>query len=279
MSTQSLSFTFAPQESPDAGLAFDRLAADYDQAFTETLIGRAQRQAVWRVLALYFKTGDSVLELNCGTGVDASFLAKRGVNVLACDASSQMIATADRNNHTEDAGLSVVFCHMPTERIHELQPAIRFDGAFSNFSGINCMADLPSVAASLSKLLQPGAQFFVCCSTRYCFLETAYYLLHRQPGKALRRWRGQSLASLGGKAFPVFYHSLKSLRKQFAPHFRLLAYQGIGVAVPPTYLNAWMNHHPRLFRILCQLEPLFARLPLLRVTGDHLLLHFEKVSQ
>ena len=39
-----------------------------------------------------FRPGDRVLEIGCGTGVDACFLAERGVKVLACDSSPQMIA-------------------------------------------------------------------------------------------------------------------------------------------------------------------------------------------
>lgn len=278
MSTPLASTPFVSHAPPDAGLAFDSLAPTYDRAFTNTLIGRTQRQAVWRVLVQHFKAGDSVLELNCGTGVDAIFLAKRGANVFACDASSQMIAVADRQSQTEDESLAVVFCHLPTENIHQLQPASRFDGAFSNFSGINCVEDLSHTAAALSNLLQPGAQLILCCSTRYCLIETAYYLLRGQPRKALRRWSGRSSVSMAGKQFTVYYPSLRSLRKQFAPYFRLVAYQGIGVAVPPSYLNAGMERHPRLFRMLCWLEPILANLPLLRVTGDHLLLRLERVS-
>src|SRR5260370_8411782 len=76
-----------------AGTAFDQLAADYDQRFTYSIIGRAQRNAVWKILTNTFKANDNILELNCGTGEDAIFLAGRDVAVFACYASHQMIPT------------------------------------------------------------------------------------------------------------------------------------------------------------------------------------------
>ena len=51
-----------------AGLAFDSIAEQYDDIFTRSLIGRAQRDVVWDVLQKTFRRGDRVLELNCGTG-------------------------------------------------------------------------------------------------------------------------------------------------------------------------------------------------------------------
>src|SRR5258708_13961969 len=125
-----------------AGTAFDQLAADYDQRFTYSIIGRAQRNAVWKILTNTFKANDNILELNCGTGEDAIFLAGRGVSVFACDASQQMIARSEQRLTRQSTLLPVVFCHLPTERISELRPEFRFSCAFSNFSGVKCIRDL-----------------------------------------------------------------------------------------------------------------------------------------
>ncbi|MFZ2419807.1 MAG: methyltransferase domain-containing protein, partial [Anaerolineae bacterium] len=76
--------------------AFDDSAATYDDAFTESTIGRLLRAAVWRRLDAQFRAGDRVLELNCGTGADAIHLAQRGVHVLATDVSEAMLAVTRR---------------------------------------------------------------------------------------------------------------------------------------------------------------------------------------
>src|SRR3990172_1699331 len=75
---------------------FGRIAADYDRAFTETQLARRLREIVWSCLAARFKTGDRVLELNCGTGEDATWLAGRGIYVVATDVSPEMLAVTAR---------------------------------------------------------------------------------------------------------------------------------------------------------------------------------------
>ena len=76
--------------------AFDDLAASYDDTFTESVIGRLLRAAVWRRLDAQFRAGDRVLELNCGTGADAIHLAHTGVRVLATDVSEAMLDVTRR---------------------------------------------------------------------------------------------------------------------------------------------------------------------------------------
>jgi len=77
-----------------AGRAFDSIAETYDQLFTNSKVGRAQRDVVWQRAAHLFPCGGRILELNCGTGEDAVFLAERGIEVTACDASVLMIHQA-----------------------------------------------------------------------------------------------------------------------------------------------------------------------------------------
>jgi hypothetical protein len=171
-----------------------------------------------------------------------------------------------------------MFCQLSTERIGELRPETQFDGAFSNFSGLNCIADLGAVAASLAGLVKPGGQLVLCFSTRFCLIEILYYLALGQWRKALRRCKGYADVMLDGAQFTVYYPTLRKIRQSFAPTFRLYSCTGVGVAVPPSYLEAWARRHPRLFLLLRRLEGQLATLPLLRSTGDHVLLCFEKVS-
>ena len=86
-----------------ASAAFSLIAERYDETFTRTTIGKAQRKVVWDALTQAFSRGDHVLELNCGTGEDAFFLARRGISLTACDASSAMVAVAERRKSLEAA--------------------------------------------------------------------------------------------------------------------------------------------------------------------------------
>jgi ubiquinone/menaquinone biosynthesis C-methylase UbiE len=262
-----------------AGRAFDHIAQDYDQIFTDSLIGRAQRNAVWEVLIKSFRKNENILELNCGTGEDAIFLASKGVSVFACDASPQMIERAEQRLREIVRMVPAVFYELPTEQIGNLHPDTKFDGAFSNFSGLNCVADLEAVASSLARLIRPGGRLVLCFSTRYCLVEILYFLTRGQWRKAARRFKGSSNVTLGNAQFTVYYPTIARIRRAFADEFSLYDAKGIGVAIPPSYLEGWARRHPRLFRLLCRLESVLATLPLVRATGDHVLLCFERVSR
>ena len=118
----------------------------------------------------------------------------------------------------------------------------------------------------------------LCFSTRFCLIEILYYLVLGRWRTALRRWKGNTGVTIDGVSFTVYYPTLRKIRRSFAPDFRLYSCTGIGVAVPPSYLEAWARKHPRLFFVLRRLEGRVATLPILRTTGDHVLLCFEKVS-
>lgn len=257
-------------------LAFDSLAARYDDLFTRSAIGRAQRGAVWDVLMDTFEAGSHILELNCGTGEDALFLELHDMSVVACDASLQMIEAARRRMQAEAPNAEIQFVHLATEKLAKLASSGPFDGALSNFSGVNCVANLEHVARDLSFLLAPGAPVLLCLSTRFCLVETLWFLLHGDFARAFRRTSGIATANVGPFAVIVHYPTLRELRKCFAPSFRLVSCTGIGVTVPPSYLEPTMRRYPRLLRLLTSLDQRIARLPWLRTMGDHMLLHFER---
>jgi hypothetical protein len=125
--------------------------------------------------------------------------------------------------------------------------------------------------------VHPGASLVLCFCTRICLTEIVYFLLQRQPLKAQRRWR-TTIAQIGGRSMPVYYPTVSRLRKAFSPAFALRESRGVGVAIPPSYLESLVSVRPRLFRILCFLERLLAPLPILRTIGDHIVLRFEKIA-
>jgi ubiquinone/menaquinone biosynthesis C-methylase UbiE len=263
---------------PPAALVFDQMAREYDDVFTNSMIGRAQRDAVWRILTRVFQSGDHVLELNCGTGEDAFFLARNGVSVAACDASEQMIRIASNRLRKEIPGAPVQFNLLPTERIHELQPSAEFDGIFSNFSGLNCVANLKQTGDDLATLLSPGAPLLICLSTRFCIWEMLWFALHGNFRKAFRRCSGHATAKAGEFTVNVNYPTVRELQTLFSPSFVLRSCTGIGVTVPPSYVEAWIRNHPKLLSMLRTIDKAISSYPGFRVLGDHVLLQFERVQ-
>ncbi len=266
------------EEQPHiAGEAFDAIAESYDQLFTTSAIGRSQRAVVWQQAGATFRPGDHILELNCGTGEDALFLAARGISVTACDASARMIERAHMRKAAEAPSANAAFHLLSTESLHQLPSRLRFDGVFSNFSGLNCVKDLAALAENLALRLEAGAPLVLCFSTRFCIWEILHYLFRANPDKAFRRCRGSSEAHLGDRSFPVYYRTVRSILKSLRPMFRLRSVTGIGIAVPPSYMEHWARKHSRLLRICEAADRVLCRCPAFRVLGDHMLLHLERV--
>jgi ubiquinone/menaquinone biosynthesis C-methylase UbiE len=265
--------------------AFDALADTYDRTFTFSQIGRAQREAVTREMDRVFQPGQRVLEINCGTGVDALHLATRGVAVLACDVAPRMIEVArQRADKTRLEGrlrAPVEFRVLAAERMGSLRDVsftTQFDGALSNFAGLNCVAELSAVARDLAMLLKPGARAVLCLFGRLCAWEVVWYLGHGNPVKAFRRLRsGDSLVKLAnGAAVSVRYFSVRELCHRFSPHFRLESWKGVGVAVPPSYMEPWAQRFPRALNLAAYIDQWLGRWPPTRAMSDHVLVTFER---
>src|ERR1700691_2200063 len=100
---------------------WDTAAETYVQDFTGTGIGETRRRAVWRRLEKAFCPGQKLLELNCGTGIDAVHLAERGMQLVACDTSSRMIELARQLAISTHTGDLIDFKVLPNEEIGALQ--------------------------------------------------------------------------------------------------------------------------------------------------------------
>jgi SAM-dependent methyltransferase len=259
---------------------FDAVAARYDETFTSSSIGRAQRGPVWSELAKTFHVGDRIVEIGCGTGVDACFLAERGIEVLACDPSSKMIdATARR---VMQSGLQALVRTrvLRAEDLSTLHPEELFDGAFSNFGALNCVHDLGHLARDLAERVKPGATLLLCWMGPYCLWEIVWYLGQGNKDKAFRRFRQSGVrAKIADHAFVhVHYPSARFLARTFAPEFRLKSVKGVGIAVPPSYLKLWAQRHPHLLQLCEWTDSLIARWPGVRVLGDHVLVRLQRTS-
>jgi SAM-dependent methyltransferase len=245
-----------------AGLAFDQMARNYDALWTNTLIGRAQREAVWRWIDPLFQPGDSILDLGCGTGADAVHMINRNLHVTGVDASIEMVAVA-RAGGVEAQQLAL-------ESLDCLDGV--YDGVISNFGVLNCIDDLQALGIQLGRLTRRSSYLAVCVMGPVCLWETCHYLKRSRPRKAFRRWRSSgSLASMG---VHLNYPSIHQIRSAFQNHFKLLTWVGIGLTIPPSYI---LGLSATTVRHLKRVDRHLAHRPLLRMFSDHRLLLFRRL--
>lgn len=239
---------------------FDCIAGRYDEVWTDTSIGRAQRDIVWRVVDRFFRQGDSVLDVGCGTGEDARRLADRGVKVMGIDASGEMVRRARARGVTAK--------QLPLEELDSLTGI--FDGILSNFGALNCAADLGVVARSAARRLRPGGYAIVCLLNRLCAWEIGWFAGRCQLQRAFRRFqRGGAASSLGLR---VQYPPARRVVSAFLPEFEFILSRGVGIFVPPSYVDL-----PRpLVRMAGRFDERLGAFPLLRPLGDHRLYVFRR---
>lgn len=238
---------------------FDSLAARYDRSWTNSPIGRIQRSAVWREIDPLVQPGDRILDLGCGTGEDALHLLEAGATVNAIDGSAGMVEAARRR------GVNARLLRI--EQIGDLSGT--YDLALSNFGALNCVRDLSALRQPLATLIRPGGFLAVCVMNRFCLWESVHYASRGQFQKAARRWSGETKTSSGLR---VFYPSVRDIDYGWAPEFRLIRDRGIGVAVPPSCVQA----PDGLLPLLEACDAWIAGSAIGRTMADHRLLVFTR---
>jgi SAM-dependent methyltransferase len=263
----------------DTREAFDSVAADYDGPRGNNDAIQEMRAEMWRWLDESFAPGSRLIDLGCGTGLDAVRMAGRGHLVTATDWSGQMIErTRDR---AARAGLSGRVDVQPIGA-HELQRLDGdglYDGAYSNLGPLNCVPDLRAVAAETARLLKPGGVLVFTVIGRWCPWEMLHYARQRRWARAgIRFARGTVPVGMNGHTIWTRYFTPREFYRDFEPQFELAHVRGLCIFVPPPYMTALKERHPRWHERLWRLDRRVAGWPLIRQAGDHFLMVLRKRS-
>lgn len=246
---------------------FDAVAVTYDADFTHSLTGRLQRQRVW-----YFLQRDlpprkelDILEVNCGTGEDARWLAAQGHRVWATDISPEMIRQA-RSKSSESIAFEVCGFSAVRERFKDR----KFDVVFSNFAGLNCVdgETLNQLQADFASLLKPGGKFIGVFLGKKPLIERWYFRLKGQKAKVRRRMRQASVTLADGVEQETWFYTVDELKEIFSA-FEFVRSRPVGLFIPPSYMESWAKRNRAALSLLHSLERLFGGIQAYSDRGDH----------
>jgi ubiquinone/menaquinone biosynthesis C-methylase UbiE len=265
-----------------AARAFDRLAPGYDALASGDLF-RRQRARTHTIIGRHLAGGYRVLEVGCGTGWDTEFLGRLGARVVACDASSAMVAITERRVFEAGLARAVRVLHCGVETIGgylEVLAEARFDAIVSNFGALNCIDRLTPLAELSARWLRPGGTLLLGLLGRSCAWEQAYFLLSRQPHQARRRHRPPPVTvAVAGVEVPTYFHTLADVRLALGGDLRLDSITGVGVLTPPLYLEPRWSRLPVALRAAVDAaDRMVCRVPPFNRLGDHILLVFRRSS-
>ncbi len=253
--------------------AFDSVAADYDGERGNNGAIQDMRAELWRWLDALFPAPSRLIDLGCGTGLDAVRLAQRRHLVTATDWSPLMVERT--RARAAEAGLlqQVQALHIGAHELERLAGAAVFDGAYSDLGALNCVPEPAAVARECARLVRPGGALVFSVIGRICPWELGHYL-SRGRGKraAVRFVRGPVAVGMNGRTIWTRYYRPREFYAAFRADFSLQHYRGLCLSVPPPYLGGLRQHHRAWYERLWRLDRRVCGWPLLRNCGDHFLM-------
>jgi SAM-dependent methyltransferase len=257
----------------DTREAFDSVAADYDGPRGNNALIQDMRHEMWHWLDGTFTPGSRLLDLGCGTGLDAVRMAQRGHYVVATDWSGEMIARTAERVRQHSLSCRVEARALGAHELERLEGDGTFDGAYSNLGPLNCVPDLTAVSRACARLLKPAGALVFTVIGRICPWEIVHYLRRRRWSRVRVRYaRTVVPVSLNRHIVWTRYYTPREFYRAFEREFTLHHYRGLCVFAPPPYLTAMRERHPRGYDWLWRLDRHTADWPLLRSLGDHFLI-------
>lgn len=232
------------------------------------------RAALWNEVARRVPAPATLLDLGCGTGIDAVHFAQAGYAVTAIDASPEMVkhtrarvARANANVRVENIGAQEL------AKLHDQT----FNAIYSDLGPLNCVADLRSVSRQCATHLKPNGYLIISVMARICPWEIVYFSLRWQGNQATRRLaRAMVPVQLENGIVWTRYYDPREFLQALEPEFRLVTYRALNLFLPPPYLNRWYQRAGVFGKPLAWLDNATASLPVLRDMGDHFLMILQK---
>jgi ubiquinone/menaquinone biosynthesis C-methylase UbiE len=254
----------------NASTAFSKQAPVFDSIEEQNAILHWMRLQVHTYCRQYFRPGDNILELNCGTGRDAVFFAAQGMIVHATDIAEGMIAQLEQKiTAGKIENITTQICsYSELDKIERRD----FDHIFSDFGGLNCTAQIEQVVAQFKSRLKPGGTATLVIMPPVCPWEILLALKGNFK-TATRRFKNGGLDSqVEGVHFNTYYFTSSRVIKAFGNDFRKLQLRGLAALVPPPYLEKFPKKFPKLFKVLTKWDEKLTRYFPFNRYADHFIL-------
>jgi SAM-dependent methyltransferase len=257
--------------------AFDSVAADYDGPRGNNALIQDLREEMWRWLDATFTSPSRLLDLGCGTGLDAIRMAHREHRVTATDLSVQMVARTHDRAVREGVANRVQSLNIGAHELQRLDGTGEYDGAYSNLGPLNCVPDQNDVSRECARLLRPGGVLMFSVIGRICPWEVVYYLGRRRWARvAVRYARDIVPVSMNKHTIWTRYYTPRQFYRPYERDFGLVHYRGLCLFAPPPYLTSVRERHPDWYERLWRIDRRASGWPLLRSMGDHFLIVMRK---
>jgi ubiquinone/menaquinone biosynthesis C-methylase UbiE len=254
----------------NVNIGFGNMADEYDAMQATNIPVRIMRNKFYKTVLSRMKPPAKMLELNCGSGIDALYFASQGFDILATDISDKMLFNAVQKN---------IFSNLSFKKLNLLElhriSQNRFDIIISNLGGLNCITDLSIIANKISSLLNKNGFFIASVMPRFCLWEFAL-LFKGEFKRALRRMKLTTEANVGGEKVLVKYYSPGKFYKYFKDNFNLVETKALRIFAPPQPATHWYQNHPIITRFLDFLDTRIENFYSSSFIGDYYIIVLQK---
>jgi SAM-dependent methyltransferase len=250
---------------------FDVAAISYDEKFTFSSVGIAQRNLVWHYIKrMKLAEHQSILEVNCGTGEDAKRWSNLNKAVKSTDISPKMIELAKSKFPKID------FETLDIKEIKNYQE--NYDLLFSNFGGLNCLPKekVQIFFTDVHKQLPDHGLMILVIMGKKCLWDRVFLTLKGKWNDRNRR-NTESFIDVNVDRTPVktWYYSPKDIKTLASSQFEVEEVNPIGLFVPPSFLANRFKNKKGLMKFLEFLDRLFS-FRFLANYADHYLIVLKK---
>lgn len=255
--------------------AFSMQSPIFDAIDYENRLVQLIRSNIRKHVLQYIEPKQTMLELNCGTGLDAVYFVEQGLKVHATDNAQGMLKQLEAKVSAQNLQDQLSFQRCSFNELHLLEKK-KYDHIFSNFGGLNCAEDLKKVIQSLDEYMKVGSMAHLVIMPRYCIWEFLFALKGNFK-LAFRRLKiGGTISQVEGIEFKTYYYSPKYVQQAFGKHYKTISLKAMGCFIPPTYMFEMETKRPNLFRKSISWDAKLAHKWPFYNLGDHYIISVEK---
>jgi ubiquinone/menaquinone biosynthesis C-methylase UbiE len=254
---------------------FSSIYDEYEKISREDIIDISRRNCIRNQVNSFLKPNHKILEINAGSGIDAVYFAQNGNFVLATDiATNSEIYILSKIKTLGLKNLQFQKCSFTS--LNSIKSGT-FNHIFSNYGGLNCIANLTPVFNQFDSLLNPNGFVTLVIMPSYYPWEMATILKGNK--NAFRRFKKNGvLATVGNQLVPTFYYSPKQVKRAMGDKFKHIKTQNIGTFYPSSHFSSLQKNQKAISNLL-RFDLWINRLPfMIKGVGDYFVITFQKIN-
>ena len=260
--------------------AFSKQAIIFDDLYANDSIIQYKRKRVRELIKRTIPAKCNILELNCGTGEDAIWLANEGHLVHATDISANMLEVLHQKVKSSKLENRISYELCSFSALDKLCYRGPYDLIFSNFAGLNCTGELEKVLQYFSPLLKPEGIVTLVILPPFCLWESLLIFkgMFKTATRRLLNKNGTP-AKVEGSPFKCWYYKPSVITNHLKEEFTLLNIEGLCTIVPPSYISQFGQKHPGIFKFLSKKENKWKDKWPWKYIGDYYIITLKKNSR